>query len=128
MNKVTVSGPLFDARAEHYVREFADEALDQVAAQGLANVRTNMDTSFKHPTPYLETQVHAERVDENTRSVNDGGVIYSWWVEGVGSRNFPVTRFRGYRSYARAKTRLEAQVPRLAERARLRMVERLNGR
>jgi len=128
MNNVTVSGPLFDARAEHYVREFAAEALDQVAQQGLANVGTNLDSSIRHPTPYYETQIHTERVDDNTRSVNDRGVIYGHWLEGDGSRNAPVTRFKGYFSFMRARIRLDAQVPRLVERARLRMMEKLNGR
>lgn len=128
MSSVHISGPLFDARAQHYVREFCDEALDQVAGQASANVHTNLDTSIRHPTPYYETQIHTTRVDEDTRSINDRGIIYGPWLEGTGSRNSPVTRFPGYHSFARARTLLVTQIPRLIERARLRMEERLNGR
>lgn len=125
---VTMSGPLFDMRAEHDVREFITEALDQVAAQASSNVHTNLDTSIRHPTPYYETQIRTERVDEDTRSVNDRGIIYGPWLEGTGSRNSPVTRFPGYHSFSRARTLLESQIPRLIERSVRRMVERLNGR
>ena len=128
MNNVTVSGPLFDARAEHYVRGFMTDALDEVAGQASANVHTNLDTSIRHPTPYYETQIHTVHVDADTRSVNDRGVIYGPWLEGTGSRNSPVTRFPGYHSFARARTLLESQIPRLIERARRRLEERLNGR
>jgi hypothetical protein len=128
MNNVTLSGPLFDARGEHDVREFITDALDQVAAQASANVHYNMETSFKHPTPYYETQVRTTRVDEDTRSVNDRGIVYGHWLDGSGSRNFPVTSFKGYRLFPRAKALLETQIPRLIEHAKRRMVERLNGR
>jgi hypothetical protein len=128
MNNVTVSGPLFDARAEHYVREFCTEALDQVAGQASANVHTNLDASIRHPTPYYETQIHTVKVDADTRSVNDRKIIYGPWLEGTGSRNSPVTRFPGYHSFSRARTLLESQIPRLIERARRRLEERLNGR
>lgn len=128
MNNVTLRGPLFDSRAEHDVREFIKDALDQVAAQASSNVHTNLDTSIRHPTPYYETQIRTTRVDDDTRSVNDRGIIYGWWLEGIGSRNSPVTRFPGYHSFARAKALLETQIPRLIEHAKRRMVERLNGR
>ena len=59
-------------------------------------------------------------------SVNDAGIIYGWWLEGIGSRNFPVTRFRGYFSFKRAAATLRVQAPKIAERLlRQRYLERL---
>jgi hypothetical protein len=123
-----MSGPLFDGRADKDVREFCTEALDQVAGQASANVHHNAETSFQHPTPYYETQIRVRKASEVTRVVDDRGIIYGHWLQGDGSRNYPVTSFHGYMIFPRAAALLETQVARLIERARVRMVERLNGR
>ncbi len=128
MSTVKLSGPMFDGRASRDVREFCTEAIDQIAGQASANVHHNMETSFRHPTPYYETQVRTRKVSEVTRVVDDRKIIYGHWLQGDGSRNYPVTSFHGYRIFPRAAELLETQISRLIEHAKRRMVERLNGR
>src|SRR5689334_11890608 len=91
---VTRTGPLFDGRAQHEVGAFLDDAKAQVAQQGLALWHANLDTSIRHPTPYYETQIHQYARGED-QVVDDRGIIYGYWLEGIGSRNAPVTRFPG---------------------------------
>lgn len=91
------------------------EALDEVARQGYANVMTNLNGSIRHPTPYYETQITIHAPQPGEREVTDRGVIYGHWLEGTGSRNFPVTRFKGYASFRRARQQLEPKVVELAE-------------
>lgn len=125
-NVVTVSGPIFDSRAEHYVREFDDLALRTVAHRGLADVAHILDVVIRHPTPYYETQIRVTDEPPDMKSINDAGVIYGHWLEGTGSRN-KTTRFKGYHAFRRAAQQLQSEVPRLVEYATRRLVAKLNG-
>jgi hypothetical protein len=121
--EVKVHGPIFDGRAAHDVEEFLHEATYQVGSQGLANWQHFLDTSIRHPTPYYETQVHVERVASSV-VVNDRGIIYGPWLEGVGSRN-KSTRFKGYFSLRRAVQQLKTQIPALLEHTLRPYLERM---
>lgn len=122
---VEAHGPLFDGRAQHEVRAFLHDATEQVAAQGLADWQFNLDRSIRHPTPYYETQVHLQRVAEDRVEVNDGGIIYGPWLEGVGSRN-RTTRFKGYASFRRAVQSASQKAPAIIARIAQRFVDRWN--
>lgn len=111
---IVVSGPLFDGRALAAVDDYLEAAKDEVASQGYANVMTNLNASIQEPTPYYETQVTVDRAASD-RVVHDRDVIYGPWLEGVGSRNYPVTSFKGYHSFRRAAQELEKQALPLAE-------------
>ncbi len=113
MAEVTIEtrGPLFDGRAALAVDEFLSDAIDTVGGQGLANWQLFLDQSIKHPTPYYETQVTVQRMATDLVEVHDRGIIYGPWLEGVGSRNFPATRFKGYASLRRAYQQLHTQIP-----------------
>ena len=45
------------------------------------------------------------------------GVIYGPWLEGTGSRNYPVTRFKGYRNWRRVTQMLEKAAKPIAEKS-----------
>lgn len=122
--KIHVSGPMFDGRALQASEDYLDAAKDEIAAQGYANVMTNLDASIKHPTPYYETQVTVDRLGSD-RVVHDTGVIYGPWLEGVGSRNYPETSFKGYRSFRRAAAELQRQARPLAEHVLPRYLRRM---
>jgi hypothetical protein len=124
---IRVSGPVFDRTADHDAEAFCHDLADQVSRQAYAEVMTNLDTSIRHPTPYYETQINIRNEAPGTKVVNDAGVVYGPWLEGVGSRNFPVTRFKGYAAFRRAVQATEAEVPRLAEHTIRPYVERMNG-
>lgn len=113
--RIVASGPLFDARAMGAVDDFLEAAKDEVASQGYANVMTNLNESIQVATPYYETQITVDRAASD-RVVHDRDGIYGPWLEGVGSRNFPETSFRGYSSFRRARRELEKQALPLAER------------
>jgi hypothetical protein len=102
MADVTVSGPFFDGRDHAVLDAMCDAIAEQVADEGLAIVRHNSDTSFKTQTPYYITKLRVQDAGQHARDVDDSGVIYGPWLEGVGSRNFPTTRFRGYAMFRRA--------------------------
>lgn len=112
--EVNTSGPLFDGRAAQAVTEFTEEVKEDVASQGLANVMTNLNSSIRHPTPYYETQITKSRHGDAI-VVNDRGIVYGPWLEGVGSRN-KTTRFKGYFSFRRGAQSLRKQVKGLADR------------
>jgi hypothetical protein len=120
---ITVRGPLFDGQAAHVVRDFLDDATWEVGSQGLADVHRLLDASIRHPTPYYETQLTVQRIDQGV-SVNDRGVVYGNWLEGTGSRN-RTTRFKGYYSFRRATQELEQKVPVLVEPILRRHLSRL---
>ena len=110
MTSVTISGPFFDERNPAARRDLENDGLNRLGGQGVADVHQNLDASIRNPTPYYETQIATER-DGDTQLVHDRGVIYGPWLEGVGSRNSPVTRFAGYFSFRRAAQTLEQQAP-----------------
>jgi hypothetical protein len=111
---VTVSGPIFDGRAEHAIREFLDDATHQIAGQALAEVHLILDRSIKHPTPYYETQVTSERAGQDM-VVHDRGIVYGPWLEGVSQRN-QTTRFKGYAAFRKATQEMERKAGPIAER------------
>ncbi|MGV9803926.1 hypothetical protein ACWDTP_38425, partial [Mycobacterium sp. NPDC003449] len=57
--------------------------------------------------------------------VNDGGVVYGPWLEGTGSRNAPVTRFRGYATFRRVKAMIDRRAPGIAQRLLRRYIGRM---
>ncbi|MET0916717.1 MAG: hypothetical protein ABWY81_11025 [Jiangellaceae bacterium] len=123
---VTLSGPLFDGRDEATLDAMCSAIADEVAAEGRDIVRLNSDTSFKTQTPYYVTQLQVTPAGAFARNVNDGGVIYGPWLEGVGSRNAPKTRFKGYSMFRRAAQYLNAGAAKvIAERVAARFVGRM---
>jgi hypothetical protein len=125
MTEVRLNGPVFDARGPAIMQDMKREGLHRVAGQALSNVQTNLDASIRHPTPYYETQI---RLDERGDSavVDDRGVIYGPWLEGVGSRN-KSTRFKGYFSFRRAVQTLQQQTPELLRAVAEHAVRRFNS-
>ncbi len=96
--EVKVEGPISDGRAEKAVDDFADEWEKRMATLGASMVRTRRNTVLKVQTPYYRLQVQAKQ-DPPGWKIHDQGVIYGHWLEGTGSRNFPKTRFKGYRTF-----------------------------
>jgi len=106
--RVTVTGPFFDGRDHAALDALCEEIAYEVGAEGRDIVRLNSDTSFKTQTPHYVLQLRNTDTGQFTREVNDSGVIYGPWLEGVGSRNFPRTRFKGYSMFRRAAQYLNA--------------------
>lgn len=111
---IRVSGPLFDGRAQRELAQMESDIKETVARQGLADLHFNLDRALKHQTPYYTTQLLVER-QVSDWVVKDRGVIYGPWLEGVGSRNYPVTSFKGYGTFRKTAQELRAKVPTLIE-------------
>ncbi|MEU6397875.1 hypothetical protein ABZ867_12945 [Streptomyces cinnamoneus] len=123
--EITVSGPLFDGRAAAAFAEYTDEAREQIAEFAEEHVLSLMGMAFRHPTGYYESHVMTERASADVSRVHDSGVVYGPWLEGVGSRNSPVTRFPGYFHWRRTKALLVQVAPVMAERLLQRYLPRV---
>lgn len=126
--QVIARGPLFDGRAAAMVEAFVDDAVALVSAAARAEVEKNLRGSIRHSSPggFID-QLYERQETLHKRKVGDQVLVYGPWLEGTGSRNSPVTRFAGYRSFERARTVIEAQVPVLVLPARERLVTAVNG-
>jgi hypothetical protein len=93
-----LNGPLFDGIAARVARDMARDVEQALADQGQNMVLGRLIQVIRKPTPYYWTQLEQINRRGGTE-VTGESVIYHWWLEGVGSRNFPVTRFKGYRSF-----------------------------
>lgn len=114
--EVTLKGPLFDGRAQAALDEFMVAAVQSVADVAKVELVDRMRDTFRDPTPYYWTKVRSDRASSGPDvTVNDDRVIYGPWLEGVGSRNFPVTSFRGYHIWRKEENSLRQRATRIAE-------------
>lgn len=107
-------GPLFDGRASDALADFTHQLQWDLGQQAMADVHHIADISFKHPTPYYETQIQQLWIGPDV-VVDDRGVIYGPWLEGVSERN-QTTRFKGYHLWRRAFQRIDGNVTPFADR------------
>ena len=107
------SGPMFDGRAVEAMAHLAAEVPARVAEYTEDTWQTFMDASFRHPTGAYQSHVNIARRDKDF-VVNDGWpesrLEYGPWLEGIGSRNSPVTRFPGYFALRRAYVKVSGEI------------------
>lgn len=138
--KVAASGPLPEGRFSEIVHDYLEDVTWEIGQQALADVHAILDASIQNPTPYYETQITQQRggaddltgvaSDVTPVVVHDRGVIYGHWLEGTGSRNAPVTAFRGYGAFgktAKALNLANGKTLQLAEAVLQRYLPRLRG-
>lgn len=106
---VQVSGPLFDGRIEHDADELCSDITLEVAMNGRDLLDKNLDKVLKKQTPYYRTRIRVQR-DFPGAKITDQGVVYGPWLEGIGSRNFPTTRFKGYATFRKTTQMIQARV------------------
>jgi hypothetical protein len=109
----TRSGPLRDGRFARAARQYANDIEYAVALHGEKLVKQRLHQVLKHPTGYYESRIGIDR-SRGGYTVNDSRVIYGPWLEGTGSRNAPVTRFRGYATFRRVKPIVDRDAHRIA--------------
>lgn len=124
---IRVEGPLFDGRAARAMQAASDDAREDIAEFAETHVLTLMGMAFRHPTGYYESRVTTTRVSGDTSLVHDQGVVYGPWLEGIGSRNAPVTVFPGYWHWKRTKALVAARGKQIAERAVERRMPEMRG-
>lgn len=131
MDNVTMSGPVFDGRAEDLIDRMCTDLQTSVGDQAFVEFETNLELHIRHSGPIYQSFIQVKDLDGD-RVVNDGygetnDLQYGLWLEGIGSRNYPVTRFRGYHSLRDAAESTEAQVEDLAEPIVDEYVDRINN-
>lgn len=84
----------------------------------------HLDRVMRAPTGEYLSRV-AVKPEGDGYVVHDGGSVKGPWLEGVGSRNFPVTRFKGYAAFRRTKQLMLKRSVQIAERILEREIRRL---
>lgn len=124
---VRMSGPLFDGRAARAMQDACDDAREDIAEYAEERVLADATGHFRQSTGYYASRITTTRVSGEVSLVHDQGVVYGPWLEGVGSRNSPVTRFPGYGHWRRTKQAAQTAAPGLAERAVRRHLPAMGG-
>jgi hypothetical protein len=124
---VIVTGRFFDvAAADADVKEAMVEINETIAHEVFDVWNDYLATSFQYQTgEYLS----GNRVEprEDTWVVHDDiDKPYGPWLEGVGSRNAPVTSFEGYHALARAHANVNSHAEETARFAVDELVAKLN--
>ncbi|WP_333743831.1 hypothetical protein [Streptomyces ardesiacus] len=113
-------GPLFDGRARRVLNSYVDHLERQLADTGRGILLDQLDQVLKTQTPYYTTRI--EVIDGTT--IWDSRVVYGPWLAGIGSRNYPVTRFKGYDHWIKTRHELNRRKQGIGER----LLRRYTGR
>jgi hypothetical protein len=111
---ILTRGPLFDGRAAIAADRWCADIRETVAREGMRRIHARLGQVLQHPTGYYESKIHTELGLEDI-VITDEPVVYGPWLEGVGSRNYPNTRFKGYRTFRIVSQALDRQMGMLAE-------------
>lgn len=111
---IDYKGPLFDGRAEKAFHDAEKDVEQALAKEALHRVKRHFHMHFKHPTGRYESRVHISTLGRGAE-VGDGGSVYGPWLEGTGSRNAPVTRFRGYHAFRDVTAEMDHESERITE-------------
>lgn len=103
---VRLDGKTVQGLTEPYRNRMILGATEEIADYAKFELINQLDSVFQHQTGYYISQVDKHRVAPDVWSINDGGVPYGWWLEGVGSRNRPRPGFPGYHSYRITRNRM----------------------
>jgi hypothetical protein len=124
--QITATGPVFDGRAADTLQRMATDCQHEGATAAEETWHAFMDATFRTQSP-SGYQSHINIVKRGQDLVvNDRGVIYGYWLEGIGSRNSPVTRFPGYFNRRRAVQHIDGHASDLCEPIVTRAVEEMN--
>lgn len=111
------TGPLFDGRATQALIDYKHDLTVKLGNIAEQRVRMDLDLVLKHQTGYYRSAIHVEGGDDmggESIRVTDTPVVYGPWLEGVGSRNSPVTRFRGYHTFRKVFQQLNREAKGIA--------------
>ena len=112
---------MFDGRARHAANDYVDNLERNLAEEGRTILLGELDRVLRTQTPYYATRI--EVINGNT--VWDNRVVYGPWLAGIGSRNYPVTKFKGYDHWIVTRDKLNARKQGIGERLLRRYVGRM---
>lgn len=119
--------PVFDHRGPQYTTRAADDGGREVAQYARRQIITHLERRFKHQTGHYVSTLNIVREGPGWK-VDGEGTVYGRWLEGTGSMNFPVTRFRGYRAFRTVSQRIRTRAADIAWPAIRPWIRRLGGR
>lgn len=125
---MSVSGPFFSANADATVRAGINDMQRAVARKADERVEQLHRKFFKRPRPFYWMTVHARPRGTDWVVTDEGSVVYNHWLEGTGSRNYPRTRFKGYRSFRIATQEIRRRVRSITKPVVKDLCRKLNGR
>lgn len=127
--RVGFKGPLFNAGTRKTaMRAMKVGILRSVTQFAFESVSSILAASIKNPTPVYQTLITIDgRLGDRWRVTDQGGVVYNYWLEGTGSRNFPVTGFRGYHAFQRAYEMTQNRAAGMARIEVNRTIRKLGG-
>lgn len=99
-----VHGTFFSPGLPYVMFAFLHKAQDKIANEAERKVHAFQSLMFRYqsspPTGYAARHI-VNRDMGSQHLITDSGIVYGAWLEGVGSRNSPVTRFKGYSIFRR---------------------------
>lgn len=107
------TGGMFNGKTAIALRTYSDEVGYKIATYAEDQIRQRLQQVLKNPTGYYESRITVDRAGAGY-AVSDGNVIYGPWLEGIGSRNSPVTKFPGYQTFRRTKALVDRKAPQIA--------------
>lgn len=114
--EVTFSGKLFE-RPETTLNYHMNLMSTKLAKEAQRAIRFQGTVSFQYlhsqPTGNWANHVRVNAVAGGLAQVTDSGIVYGPWLEGVGSRNYPVTRFKGYHTFRKVTQEIERKAPQM---------------
>jgi len=126
--EVEYKGPVFHSSEwDPLMRNFMENATMDVADQGTKELRTTMVATFKHETGRYRGTVKASPLSFGASKIDGEGTVYAWWLEGIGSRNAPVTRFPGYHLFLKETAKLNRGILKYVENATRQFVNEVNA-
>ncbi len=118
--QVTLEGKLFtqpDQVLNYHIgvmtKELAQQAEVAVKFQGASSFRYESSPPTGEWLRSVKTRVSAAVGGLKAWEVHDSDIVYGPWLEGVGSRNFPVTRFKGYSTFRKVAQQIDRKAPQM---------------
>src|SRR5258707_6094662 len=112
MADMTMTGPIFDGRAEAALAEYLRVMPEKIAEKGQQMVREHLNAVIKENRGVYVSRVHVR--DMGSTQVIGNDMVYSPWLEGVDERNRS-TRFKGYHTFRLIGQQLDALAGPMAE-------------
>lgn len=113
---VKLKGPIVEGRGRIATARMTSTALRDIADYAKHEVSMDLIKVLKHPTGYYESRIVKELRGPGVYSINDSGVIYGPWLEGVSFRN-QASSFKGYATFRRARNRVSRKAKAIGEAA-----------
>lgn len=128
--RVKFKGPLFKTQKRiEVMAKMKRNILTAITKVVHSNVTRILKQKIRNPTPIYQTHILLDNKEDDRWRVTDQGLeVYNHWLEGTGSRNFPVTSFKGYHAFERAYAIAEKRALRLAQTQVSKAVKSLGGR